>query len=106
MKLLTETIKNKAFEQYKLGADMEQMVVAKFFSPVGAWTWYLMNIDPTDCDYCWGVVKGNEVETGSFSLSELQNLKLPLNLGIERDLSFKPMKAIDVFNKLKNGEHV
>ena len=105
MQLLTEAIKDQAFKQYKLGADMEkQNIVAKFFNPVGSFTWYLMNIDPTDCDYCWGIVKGFDVEAGSFSLSELQDLKLPLGLGIERDLAFKPINALELWDKLQKGE--
>jgi hypothetical protein len=58
--------------QYPRGSDMEQKIVAKFFNPTGSWTWYLMNQDPDDPDYLWGIVKGFEVEIGSFSLSDLR----------------------------------
>ena len=104
MKLLTKEITKKAQKQYDKGSDMdEQMVVAKFFG--GNWTWYLMNL-ADDGDYAWGIVKGHEVEAGSFSISELQQIRLPFGLGIERDMYFEPMKASDVFNKLNKGEHV
>jgi len=106
MKLLTKVIEKKAKEQYELGSDLSQKVVAKFFDPCSAWTWYLMNIDPSDLDYCWGIVKGFEVEIGSFSLSDLTKFRNKLGIGIERDLYFKPMVAKDLWGKLINNEHV
>ena len=104
---MTKEIKEKATKQYDKGSDMDgQMIVAKFFNPVGSWTWYLMNIDPENNDYAWGIVDGHAVEMGSFSMRELQNIQLPLGLGIERDLYFEPMKASEVWEQLNKGEHV
>ena len=105
MKLLTKEIKEQAIKQYDEGSDMEQMVVAKFFNPVGSWTWYLMNMADNG-DYCWGIVDGFAVEMGSFSISELEEQKLPLGMTIERDTLFEPMRAKDVWDKLNRGEHV
>ncbi len=105
MKLLTESIKRAAENQYEKQGDMKQDVVAKFFNPCGSGTWYLMNKDPND-GYCWGIVNMHAVEVGSFDINELQNLKLPFGLGIERDLSFKPQPANEIFDKLNKGEHV
>ena len=102
---MTKDIKRKAQKQYIEGSDMEQKVVAKYFDPVGSWKWFLMNMDK-DGDYCWGIVEGNEVEMGSWLMSDLQNQKLPLGLGIERDLYFEPMKAKDVWDALNRGEHI
>ena len=86
MKLLTKVIKEEAEKQYKDGGDMSQKVVAKFFDPVGSWTWYLMNKDP-ESDYCWGIVDGMAVEMGSFGLTELEEYTGHFGLGIERDTS-------------------
>ena len=108
MKLLTKEITKKATEQYDKGSDMDgQMIVAKFFNPVGSWTWYLMNLDPEDNDYAWGIVDGFAVEMGAWQMSELQKVKIkPFGLGIERDLYFKPMKASEVWEQLNDGKHV
>lgn len=106
MKLMTKEIQKKAQKQYLRGTDMDQDIVAKFFDPTGEWQWFLMNQDPKDPDYLWGIVKGFEVEMGSFSLSELEAIKRPYGLGIERDRFFKPMKAQDVYNKLNKGIYV
>ena len=102
MKLMTKSIKEKAVKQFDEGSDMEQKVVAKFFDAMGGWKWFLMNMDDSDGDYCWGIVQGHEVEMGSFSMSELQSM----SPRIQRDLYFEPMKAKDVWDKLNRGEWV
>jgi hypothetical protein len=65
-----------------------------------------MNQDCSDPDYLWGIVKGVDVELGSFSLSELSNHRGRLGLGIERDLYFTPKPAKEIWEKLNAGEHV
>ena len=99
MKLLTVDIQEKAEKQYDLGSDLNQKVVAKFFNPIGSWTWYLMNKDP-DSSYCWGIVNGDAVGMGSFDIEELANIELQWGLGIERDMSFTPKNAKDIWDKL------
>ena len=99
MKLLTKKITEQAKEQYDKGSDMEQMVVAKYFNPIGNGTWYLMNL-ADDEDYAWGIVDLFAVEVGSFSMRELQGIQLPLNMGIERDKYFEPMPANELWKEL------
>jgi hypothetical protein len=107
MKLVTKEIEKKLQAQYVHGSDMsKQKVIAKFFDPVGSWTWYAMNQDPADPSYLWGIVKGFDIEAGSFSLTELESIKRPFGLGIERDLSFEPRPALDVWRALMDGKHV
>jgi hypothetical protein len=101
MKLMTKAIAKKAQAQYAQGNDLAcQKVVAKFFNPTGSWTWYLLNQDPEDPDYLWGIVQGDAVEIGSFSLSELQSYRGRFGLGIERDRYFRPLPAEAVWEKL------
>ena len=99
MKLMTKEIKEKAQKQFDDGSDMEQMVVAKYFDAMGDWKWFLMNMDK-DEDYCWGIVKGFAVEMGSFSMKELQDIKLPFGLGIERDVLFSSTPASELWKEL------
>ena len=107
MELFTKEILEKAKAQYPLGSDMEsQMIVAKFFNPTGAGTWYLMNMNPEDEDYCWGIVDLIEVEVGSFSKSELENFKGSLGLGIERDLYFEPVNSKELWKKLMKDAYI
>jgi hypothetical protein len=102
MKLLTKSIQKSAEEQFSKADDMNQKVVAKFFDPMGKWTWYLMNKDPQS-DYCWGIVDGLAVEMGSFGLDELQNYTGHFGIGIERDTSFEPVKAKVIWEELNES---
>jgi len=99
MKLLTKKITEQAKGQYDKNSDMEQMVVAKFFNPIGNGTWYLMNM-ADDEDYAWGIVDLFAIEMGSFSIKELQSVQLPLGMGIERDRYFEPMPASELWKEL------
>ena len=69
-------------------------IIAKFFNPTGQGTWYAADYDP-DTRLFFGYVSifgdWND-EAGSFSLDELENIKLPMGLGIERDRLFRPNK--------------
>lgn len=107
MELFTKEIIEKAKAQYPFGSELEkQNIIAKFFNPCGIGTWYLMNIDPEDEDYCWGIVNLFETEMGSFSRSELENIKVGFGLGIERDLYFEPVNAKELWKKLIRGVRV
>ena len=107
MKLMTKAIEKAARAQFPQGAELaNQKVVAKFFNPTGAWTWYLLNQDPEDPDYLWGIVQGDAVEMGSFSLSDLQKFRGRFGLGIERDTGFRPRPAEEVWEQLNEGRHI
>jgi hypothetical protein len=104
--LFTPEIDKKLFEQYKYGSDMsKQDVVVKIFNPYGAGTWYVMNADPEEPDYLWGIVDLFEVEMGSMSREELVSLRIPpLNVRLERDISFKPINAKELWTNLQDGK--
>jgi len=67
---------------------LQAEAVVKFFSPDSQWTWYATEFDGVDTLY--GLVVGEEIELGYFSLAELESLRGPLNLPVERDLYFEP----------------
>lgn len=67
---------------------LESLVQAKFFTPDANWTWYASEFDGEDTFF--GLVIGLEIELGYFSLSELQEVRGPFGLPIERDLHFEP----------------
>jgi hypothetical protein len=91
MMLLTKAIKNKIPALYSQENIPDPIVHVKFFDPTGSFTWFATEFDGEDqffgkvfSEYC------PEGELGYFSLSELQNTKVRLGLGIERDLHFHP----------------
>ena len=63
------------------------LIIAKFFCPWGNWTWYATEYDPETGRF-FGFVRGDFDELGYFSLQELESVRGPFGLGIERDLFF------------------
>ena len=91
MKLINEEIKNilpKLYEQDN--KNLNAIAYVKFFTPDSNWTWYATEFDGKDIFF--GLVDGFCKELGYFSLSELQSVKGPLGLKIERDLYFEQTK--------------
>ena len=89
MKLLTKQIQRtlpKLYEQDSKG--LNAIAYVKFFTPDSNWTWYGTEYDGEDTFF--GLVDGFEKELGYFSLSELESVKGPYGLKIERDLYFVP----------------
>ena len=99
MKLLTEALKKKIPALYstttELPSNEHGVFVCKFFDPCGSWTWYVLEgSEEENGDWrFYGLVDGHEKEWGCFMLSELQSVKGPLGLGIERDIFFEDEKA-------------
>lgn len=90
MKLLTKELEKKLVKEAKKeNRDFYEAVAhVKFFDPTSTWTWFASEYDP-DTKMFYGLVDGHEKELGYFSLTELQELKLPMGLKIERDLYFE-----------------
>jgi hypothetical protein len=76
----------------------EAVAYTKFFSPDSGWQWYAVEFDGEDLFY--GLVIGQVKELGYFSLKELQSVKGPLGLPIERDLYFMPTKLSNLAPEL------
>lgn len=101
MKLLTKELEKK-FEEYPLYSQDGKMgdakVIAKFFNPIGQGTWLITegdiirdekgNIEDVEMFGFVNLIGMDCAELGAISLNELQNLKLPYGMGIERDLYF------------------
>ncbi len=91
MKLLTKELREKLPPLYANENVADPMAIVKFFHPCSNWTWYATEGAPEGDDFIFfGLVKGFEEELGYFSLNELESVKGPMGLGIERDLYFKP----------------
>lgn len=92
MKLLTKELIKKIPKLYETDglSDEEKICVVKLFNPVGAGTWYIIEYDAKE-KIAYGLVElGHYPELGYFSIKELENIKLPLGLKIERDKFWKP----------------
>lgn len=91
MQLLTKELLQRFNMIGKQENIADPIVIAKFFNPIGAGTWYATEYDPDEKMF-FGYVSifgdWND-EWGYFSLEELQNYRGNLGLGIERDICFK-----------------
>ena len=67
------------------GAD--HVPVVKFFNPFGEGVWLVTELDE-DGDLMFGLADIGCPELGSWSFSELESIRLPFGMGIERDLLF------------------
>lgn len=67
---------------------VEAVAPVKYFTPDAQWTWYPIEFDGADIFV--GLVIGDEIEFGFFSLSELKESHGALGLPVERDLHFTP----------------
>lgn len=93
MKLITKDIENKLEKHplYSTDGQKEKEVIVKFFNPYGGGRWYVCEGEKQENgDWLFfGLVELIEKEWGYFTLSELQSIKTPFGLGIERDKGFK-----------------
>ena len=111
MKLLTKEILKKLPALYSNEKNPDPVAVVKFFTPWTSWTWYATEGEPVDAEGVsrsefiayktpgefkpvdfrfFGLVSGHEEELGYFVLSELESVRGPFGLKIERDLYFDP----------------
>lgn len=107
MKLITKEIEKK-FEEFPLysqdGKGLNAEVLVKFFNPTGVGTWYITEANKLeDGDYeMFGYCHLGDDENAEFGnvlLSDLEDIKLPYGLKIERDMYLK--NGINLENALK-----
>lgn len=91
MMLMTKELE-KAFEKYPLysqdGKGLDAEVVVKYFNPCGAGTWLITEgnkLEDGDWEF-FGYCHIHEWEWGYVRLSELESVKLPFGLQIEREM--------------------
>jgi len=98
MKLLTQEIRKKLPPLYSQdGKGGKTIAVVKYFTPSSSWSWYATEGEPVldgsgeEVDFrFFGLVDGHCKEFGYFVLSELEEVRGPMGLPIERDLYWQP----------------
>lgn len=121
MQLMTKEIADrlyKADQQVIETGNAPDEIIVKYFNPVGGGTWYVTSGTPLDDDgepttpdkakdwHLFGFADigdpGN-AELGYVLLSELQSIRLPFGLGIERDLYYDNHRLSEVMAKYGKG---
>jgi hypothetical protein len=102
MQLLTQELRKQLPPLYSQEHNPDPLIICKFFTPDSNFTWYAYEGSPVDEDGCsdtdkeqvdflfFGLVVGHETELGYFSLNEMEGIRGPWGLPIERDRFFPP----------------
>lgn len=100
MLLMTKELE-KEFEKYPLGSQEglmeEAKVVVKYFNPCGTGTWLITEGEKQENGdwLLFGYCNIFEWEWGYVMLSELESIRLPFGLSIEREMYGKREKVKD-----------
>ncbi|RKY09404.1 MAG: hypothetical protein DRP56_02680 [Planctomycetota bacterium] len=92
------------------GKGGRAIAYVKYFTPSSNWTWFALSGEPIldgtgkEVEFqFFGLVFGHDKELGYFNLSELEEVRGPMGLPIERDLHFKPKMLAEIAPEMFNG---
>lgn len=100
MSLITDDLRNILLANGRANAGREETIdfkpAVKLFCPGGGATWLLTELDPEDPDIAFGLcdLGIGFPELGNVRISELESVRGPMGLGIERDLYFQAEKTL------------
>lgn len=97
MKLLTEELKAQLISNNINAREADHIPVVKLFVPWGQGTWLLTEMEPDGL--CFGLCDLGSPELGYVSIEELESIRGPAGLTIERDLHFSTDKPLSVWNE-------
>ena len=104
MKLITKELEKKL---PPLGTTtLSDNIKVKLFTPDSDFTWYIMEYDK-DTKKAYGATENRHgIELGYFSIKELEAIRGPWGLPIERDMYFneQPLSNFVKFNKEEEKE--
>lgn len=88
MRLMTKELEKRFAKVGSQEHVKDPVIIAKFFNPTGAGTWWATEYDPKDRTiFGFASIFGDwNDEWGYTSLDELESYKGPFGIGIERDL--------------------
>jgi len=98
MKLMTPEILQRLKDNNR-NKNADHAPVVKFFTPWANATWLIVDIDVDDNDLMFGLcdLGVGEPELGYVLLSDLEELRGPGGLTVERDLHWKATQPISVY---------
>lgn len=107
MKLLTKSIYEQLLRNGRVQArlaedglpDADFLPVVKLFTPDANCTWLITELDPEDPDIAFGLCDLGMgcPELGSVRISELESVRGPLGLAVERDRYFAPTVTLSIY---------
>ncbi len=104
--LFPDEVRETLPRMYEQENKVSAKAMVKFFTPWTDWTWYasegsaIVDESGQEIDYMFfGLVIGNFVEYGYFSLSSLKALHGPMEFRVERDTLFEPTSLDELHTK-------
>jgi len=99
MILIPDDIRQRLLANGAAEPEADPVPVVKLFDPTGAATWLITEMRPDEPDILFGLcdLGFGCPELGYVSLSELESVRGPLGLGIERDLYFVGRFPLSVY---------
>lgn len=99
MILIPDDIRHRLLANGTVERETDHRPVVKLFDPTGAATWLITEMMPDEPDIPFGLcdLGFGCPELGYVSLAELESIKGPLGLGIERDLHFEARFPLSVY---------
>lgn len=94
MTLFDAALRSEIPPLYSTEHDDDPVVHAKLFTPWSGWTWYVTEFDGEDL--CFGWVVGQTAELGYFRLSELESVRGPGGVRVERETHFSRKRLHEV----------
>lgn len=102
-KLLSQLVGNGLLQRalQTKGSEADLKPVVKIFTPDGAATWLLSELDPDDQDTAFGLcdLGLGYPELGTVSLTELASVRGKLGLPVEIDLHFEATKTLSAYTR-------
>jgi hypothetical protein len=101
MKLMTKKLERRFAQVGSQENVKDPLIIAKFFNPTGAGTWYATEYDPkTRTFFGYASIFGDwNDEWGYFSLEDLESYRGKFGLGIERDLYFEEKPSSQIIKR-------
>ena len=103
MKLLTKQLEKRFAQVGSQENHADPLILAKFFNPTGAGTWYASEYDPKTASFS-ATFPSSGIGTTSGVIShsnELEAYRGKFGLGIERDRFFREDRASRIINCMK-----
>lgn len=105
MQLITDTIREQLIANGRASIEdpgFDPKPVLKLFTPDAGATWLISECDPQQPDILYGLCDPGlgEPELGSVSLAEIEALRGPLRLPVERDLYFEAEYLLSRYARL------
>ena len=107
MKLLTSSILEQLLRNGRIREDLAEegrdeadfLPVVKLFTPDAGCTWLLTELDPEDPDIAFGLCDLGMgcPELGSVRISEIESVRGPLGLPVERHLHFRAQAPLSIY---------